>query len=172
MVCHPTLIQTFWSSQFVESYDVFVLFQVLGLHEDPEIWRPWAVYMAGRQLVTNSQDGSSRYVGVASNNLNAIRSRKQSKWLLETIDQRGSIPPPPCLRCFSPCHVSPEDLILKATQPEMVLFNLYDDWLKSISSYTACSILVGERAPLLSSQEILVSKLVSFRCQFGVFFQF
>ena len=31
------------------------------------------------------------------------------------------------------------DLILKATQPEMVLFNLYDDWLKSISSYTAFS---------------------------------
>ena len=33
------------------------------------------------------------------------------------------------------------DLILKATQPEMVLFNLYDDWLKSISSYTAFSDL-------------------------------
>merc|ERR1712100_781597 len=31
------------------------------------------------------------------------------------------------------------DLILKATQPEMVLFNLYDDWLKSVSSYTAFS---------------------------------
>ena len=28
------------------------------------------------------------------------------------------------------------DLILKATEPQMVLFNLYDDWLKSISSYT------------------------------------
>jgi len=34
------------------------------------------------------------------------------------------------------------DLILKATQPEMVLFNLYDDWLKSISSYTAFSRLI------------------------------
>ncbi|EGF81600.1 hypothetical protein BATDEDRAFT_16367 [Batrachochytrium dendrobatidis JAM81] len=29
------------------------------------------------------------------------------------------------------------DLILKATEPQMVLFNLFDDWLKSISSYTA-----------------------------------
>eukprot|EP01114_Cavostelium_apophysatum_P001130 TRINITY_DN1096_c0_g1_i1.p1 TRINITY_DN1096_c0_g1~~TRINITY_DN1096_c0_g1_i1.p1 ORF type:complete len:1833 (-),score=630.10 TRINITY_DN1096_c0_g1_i1:84-5582(-) len=34
------------------------------------------------------------------------------------------------------------DLILKATEPRMVLFNLYDDWLKSISSYTAFSRLV------------------------------
>ncbi|KAJ9070725.1 pre-mRNA-splicing factor 8 [Entomophthora muscae] len=29
------------------------------------------------------------------------------------------------------------DLILKATEPQMVLFNLFDDWLKSVSSYTA-----------------------------------
>ena len=28
------------------------------------------------------------------------------------------------------------DLILKASEPQMVLFNLYDDWLKAISSYT------------------------------------
>lgn len=34
------------------------------------------------------------------------------------------------------------DLILKATEPRMVLFNLYDDWLKSISSYTAFSRLI------------------------------
>ena len=34
------------------------------------------------------------------------------------------------------------DLVLKATEPQMVLFNLYDDWLKSISSYTAFSRLV------------------------------
>ncbi|CDR97537.1 processing splicing factor 8, putative [Babesia bigemina] len=34
------------------------------------------------------------------------------------------------------------DMILRATQPEMVLFNLYDDWLKSISSYTAFSRLI------------------------------
>jgi len=34
------------------------------------------------------------------------------------------------------------DLISKATQPEMVLFNLYDDWLKSISSFTAFSRLI------------------------------
>lgn len=33
------------------------------------------------------------------------------------------------------------DLILKATEPQMVLFNLYDDWLKSISSYTVSLLL-------------------------------
>merc|ERR1712127_925191 len=34
------------------------------------------------------------------------------------------------------------DLIIKATTPQMVLFNLYDDWLKTISSYTAFSRLI------------------------------
>jgi len=34
------------------------------------------------------------------------------------------------------------DMILRATEPQMVLFNLYDDWLKSISSYTAFSRLI------------------------------
>ena len=34
------------------------------------------------------------------------------------------------------------DLILKATEPQMVLFNMYDDWTKSISSYTAFSRLI------------------------------
>lgn len=34
------------------------------------------------------------------------------------------------------------DLILKATEPQMVLFNIFDDWLKSISSYTAFSRLI------------------------------
>ncbi|SBT31059.1 pre-mRNA-processing-splicing factor 8, putative (PRPF8) [Plasmodium ovale wallikeri] len=34
------------------------------------------------------------------------------------------------------------DLILKATQPQMLLFNLYDDWLNSISSFTAFSRLI------------------------------
>ena len=34
------------------------------------------------------------------------------------------------------------DLILKATEPEMVLFNLYDDWLTSISSLTAFSRII------------------------------
>ena len=33
------------------------------------------------------------------------------------------------------------DLILKATEPQMVLFNLYDDWLKTISSYTVSTEL-------------------------------
>lgn len=34
------------------------------------------------------------------------------------------------------------DIVLKAKEPQMVLFNLFDDWLKSISSYTAFSRLV------------------------------
>jgi pre-mRNA-processing factor 8 len=34
------------------------------------------------------------------------------------------------------------DLVIKATEPQMVLFNMYDDWLKTISSYTAFSRLV------------------------------
>lgn len=34
------------------------------------------------------------------------------------------------------------DLILKATEPQMVLFNLYDDWLKTISSYTVSLTLI------------------------------
>ncbi|KDD76263.1 PROCN domain-containing protein, partial [Helicosporidium sp. ATCC 50920] len=34
------------------------------------------------------------------------------------------------------------DLILKATEPQMLLFNLYDDWLRTVSSYTAFSRLV------------------------------
>ena len=35
-----------------------------------------------------------------------------------------------------------EDRILKATEPQMLLFNLYDDWIKSISSYTCFSRLI------------------------------
>lgn len=34
------------------------------------------------------------------------------------------------------------DLILKATEPQMILSNLYDDWLDSISPYTAFSRLI------------------------------
>jgi pre-mRNA-processing factor 8 len=34
------------------------------------------------------------------------------------------------------------DLILKATEPQMLLFNAYDDWLRSVSAYTAFSRLV------------------------------
>jgi hypothetical protein len=34
------------------------------------------------------------------------------------------------------------DMILQATEPKMVLHNLYDDWLESVSSYTAFSRLV------------------------------
>jgi len=31
------------------------------------------------------------------------------------------------------------DLILRATEPQMLLFNVYDDWLSTVSSYTAFS---------------------------------
>jgi pre-mRNA-processing factor 8 len=43
------------------------------------------------------------------------------------------------------------DLILKATEPQMVLFNLYDDWLKTICSYTVRLniIILGIFCPLL-----------------------
>ena len=34
------------------------------------------------------------------------------------------------------------DMILQAKEPQMVLFNLYDEWLKSISNYTAFSRLI------------------------------
>lgn len=34
------------------------------------------------------------------------------------------------------------ELILKATEPQMVLYNLYDDWLKTVSSFTAFSRLM------------------------------
>ncbi|KAK4999237.1 pre-mRNA-splicing factor 8 [Elasticomyces elasticus] len=34
------------------------------------------------------------------------------------------------------------DMILKATEPKMMLYNLYDEWLKTISSYTAFSRLI------------------------------
>lgn len=34
------------------------------------------------------------------------------------------------------------DLILKATEPQMVLFNVFDDWLRTISSFTAFSRLI------------------------------
>ena len=34
------------------------------------------------------------------------------------------------------------DLIMKATEPRMLLFNIYDDWLKTVSSFTAFSRLI------------------------------
>lgn len=39
------------------------------------------------------------------------------------------------------------DPILNATEPQMLLFNIYDDWLKSIKSYTAfCRLILILRA--------------------------
>lgn len=34
------------------------------------------------------------------------------------------------------------DLILKASEPQMVLFNVFDDWLRTVSSFTAFSRLI------------------------------
>lgn len=34
------------------------------------------------------------------------------------------------------------DTVLKATEPQMLLFNIYDDWLERISSYTAFSRII------------------------------
>ncbi|MCL7046934.1 hypothetical protein MKW94_011043 [Papaver nudicaule] len=57
------------------------------------------------------------------------------------------------------------DLILKATEPQMLLFNLYGDWLKSISSYTAFSRLIlilralhvnNEKAKMLLKPDTMV----------------
>ncbi|CAK8993265.1 Pre-mRNA-processing-splicing factor 8 (Splicing factor Prp8) [Durusdinium trenchii] len=45
------------------------------------------------------------------------------------------------------------DLILRATEPQMVLFNIYDDWLKTISSFTAFSRLILILRALHVSQE-------------------
>jgi len=44
------------------------------------------------------------------------------------------------------------DLILKATELQMVIFNLYDDWLNTISSYTLRLniIILGIFCPLLA----------------------
>lgn len=45
------------------------------------------------------------------------------------------------------------ELILNATEPQMLLFNIYDDWLNSISSYTAFSRLILILRALHVSQE-------------------
>lgn len=45
------------------------------------------------------------------------------------------------------------DIVLKASEPQMVLFNLYDDWLKSISAYTAFSRIILLLRALGISQE-------------------
>lgn len=45
------------------------------------------------------------------------------------------------------------DVVLKANEPQMVLFNFYDDWLKTISSYTAFSRTILILRALGISQE-------------------
>ena len=57
------------------------------------------------------------------------------------------------------------DRILKATEPQMLLFNLYDDWLKSVQSFTAFSRLIlilrainvnPERAKIILSPDLSI----------------
>lgn len=45
------------------------------------------------------------------------------------------------------------DVVLKAKEPQMVLFNFYDDWLQTISSYTAFSRVILLLRALGISQE-------------------
>ena len=40
-------------------------------------------------------------------------------------------------------------------EPQMVLFNLYDDWLKSISSYTVSNVLTSVLSSILELHEAL-----------------
>ena len=54
------------------------------------------------------------------------------------------------------------DLILKATEPQMVLFNLYDDWLKNISSYTVRGGMVGDR--FVGCRELCFSDTLVYVC--------
>lgn len=45
------------------------------------------------------------------------------------------------------------DVVMKATEPQMVLFNIYDDWLDRISSYTAFSRLILLLRALKTNEE-------------------
>ena len=45
------------------------------------------------------------------------------------------------------------DVVTKATEPQMVLFNIYDDWLDRVSSYTAFSRLVLLLRALRTNEE-------------------
>lgn len=54
------------------------------------------------------------------------------------------------------------DLILKATEPQMVLFNLYDDWLKTISSYTVIISILSRFSSFLLCFALLIFPLVCF----------
>ncbi|SCU92397.1 LANO_0E00694g1_1 [Lachancea nothofagi CBS 11611] len=45
------------------------------------------------------------------------------------------------------------DVVMKATEPQMVLFNIYDDWLERISSYTAFSRLILLLRALRTNEE-------------------
>lgn len=51
------------------------------------------------------------------------------------------------------------DLILKATEPQMVLFNLYDDWLKTISSYTVRNLLRSSATLTIAVSLVLFKNL-------------
>ena len=67
-----------------------------------------------------------------------------SSWWVSYVNSPWYNPDSPCLQ--------------RATQPQMVLFNLYDDWLKSVSSYTAISRLIL----LLRGLHVNIGKAVAF----------
>lgn len=51
------------------------------------------------------------------------------------------------------CIEKLNDVVLKATEPQMVLFNIYDDWLTRVSSYTAFSRLILLLRALKTNEE-------------------
>ncbi|KAK6202977.1 NUC071 domain-containing protein [Scheffersomyces amazonensis] len=51
------------------------------------------------------------------------------------------------------------DIVLRANEPQMVLFNLYDDWLREISAYTAFSRVILLLRALGINQELTNSIL-------------
>ncbi|EDO19221.1 hypothetical protein Kpol_1050p81 [Vanderwaltozyma polyspora DSM 70294] len=53
------------------------------------------------------------------------------------------------------------DVVMKATEPQMVLFNIYDDWLDKISSYTAFSRLILLLRALKTNEEKAKSILLA-----------
>ncbi|KAF2893521.1 hypothetical protein ILUMI_12653 [Ignelater luminosus] len=72
--------------------------------------------------------------------IRSLRIEEQPKQI--NVTRNGMLDP--LERLFQACLKVEEfgDFILKATEPQMVLFNLYDDWLKTISSYTVFSGLI------------------------------
>ena len=50
------------------------------------------------------------------------------------------------------------DLILKATEPQMVLFNIYDDWLKTILILRALHVNVDKARMILKPDKTIITE--------------